>query len=263
MQHHRAQPADLAPDAVGRESTILTDATGNNGRPARLLRATVLLRRGRAVRGRGHRLRALPGAAPRPVPRRDAARRLTTTSSGSSCTSTSGAPARSPAARRSPRSGPGAGRPTSTCSSAGFSASRRGSPASVWCASRPRSLEHAGDRDGRGCSSTRLPVYLVGFGGPAAVRAELRRCCRCRSSSTRSTTRRRSRTRGASSRRCSSPGSWSPLRWPRSCMRLTQAFVLDVLDTDYVRTAAAKGLSQRRMIRHHAAHRRLQTRWRR
>jgi peptide/nickel transport system permease protein len=37
------------------------------------------------------------------------------------------------------------------------------------------------------------------------------------------------------------------------CLRLTQALLLEELDTDYVRTAAAKGLSRRRLIRRHAA----------
>jgi peptide/nickel transport system permease protein len=37
------------------------------------------------------------------------------------------------------------------------------------------------------------------------------------------------------------------------CLRLTQASILEVLDTDYVRTGAAKGLSRRRLIRRHAA----------
>jgi peptide/nickel transport system permease protein len=36
-------------------------------------------------------------------------------------------------------------------------------------------------------------------------------------------------------------------------LRLTQAAMLEVVDADYVRTAAAKGLSQRQVIRHHAA----------
>jgi peptide/nickel transport system permease protein len=36
-------------------------------------------------------------------------------------------------------------------------------------------------------------------------------------------------------------------------LRLTQAGMLEVIDTDYVRTAAAKGLSRRRVIRRHAA----------
>jgi peptide/nickel transport system permease protein len=36
-------------------------------------------------------------------------------------------------------------------------------------------------------------------------------------------------------------------------LRLAQAGMLEVADTDYVRTAAAKGLSRRRVIRHHAA----------
>ena len=37
------------------------------------------------------------------------------------------------------------------------------------------------------------------------------------------------------------------------CLRLTQAAVVEVLDADYVRTAAAKGLTRRRVIRRHAA----------
>ena len=36
-------------------------------------------------------------------------------------------------------------------------------------------------------------------------------------------------------------------------LRLMQAGMLEVLDTDYVRTAAAKGLSRRRVVRRHAA----------
>jgi peptide/nickel transport system permease protein len=36
-------------------------------------------------------------------------------------------------------------------------------------------------------------------------------------------------------------------------LRLMQAGMLDVLDSDHVRTASAKGLSRRRVVRHHAA----------
>jgi len=43
-------------------------------------------------------------------------------------------------------------------------------------------------------------------------------------------------------------------------MRFVQAAILEEIDSDYVRTAVAKGLSRRDVIRRHAA-RRVASRW--
>jgi len=121
----------------------------------------------------------------------------------------------------------------------------------VWCASRPRSLS-ARAIETAGVFFYSIPVYLVGFGvlllfepsfgvlplpfffHPLDYEAPLEDPWRFFQAML---------------------VPWLVVAAPLAavCLRLTQASILEVLDTDYVRTAAAKGLSRRRMIRHHAA----------
>ena len=121
----------------------------------------------------------------------------------------------------------------------------------VWCAARPRSLSNR-VIEAAGVFFYSMPVYLTGFGllllfepsfgflplpfffHPLDYEAPLE-----------------------------DPWSffqamlvpWLVVAAPLAavCLRLTQASILQVLETDYVRTAAAKGLSRRRLIRRHAA----------
>ena len=122
----------------------------------------------------------------------------------------------------------------------------------VFCATRPRSLatravETLGDGP---LLDAGLPVRLR---RAAAVRAELRRASRCRSSSTRI------------DYEAPLEDPWMFVRGDGGALDRGGGAVrrgrdaahaggdLDELDTDYVRTAEAKGLSRRRVIRRHAA----------
>ena len=93
-----------------------------------------------------------------------------------------------------------------------------------------------------------MPVFWLGRGGepdhpgPAARHVPVLAGCR------RSATRRSRRTRGSGSCTWSSRGSRSSVLYIGFYARVLRANLLDVANEDFVRTARAKGLSERRVL---------------